>query len=63
MLGLFINTLTACDKYSPLNGDNLTQPIHMNFSLTGKTFSQVFSVFLTFRFNFEHFQGKDEPHS
>ena len=27
ILGLFINTLTADDKYSLLNRDNLTQPI------------------------------------
>ena len=28
-LKLFINTLTADDKYSLLNRDNLTQPIRM----------------------------------
>ena len=28
-LKLFINTLTADDKYSLLNSDNLTQPIRM----------------------------------
>ena len=29
MLRLFVNTLTADDKYSLLNRDNLTQPIQL----------------------------------
>ena len=31
-LGLFINILTADDKYSLLNKDNLAQPIQMQLS-------------------------------
>ena len=57
-LGLFFNTLTAGNKYSLLNRDNFTQPIQKNLSLTGITFSQAFSAFLTFRLNFENFQKK-----
>ena len=29
ILGLFVNTLTADDKYSLQNSENLTQPIQM----------------------------------
>ena len=36
---LFFNTLTAVQKYSLLNRDNLTQPTQMQLSLKGKTFS------------------------
>ena len=32
ILGLFVNTMTVDDKYSLLNRDNLTQPIHMQLS-------------------------------
>ena len=37
-LKLFINTLTADDKYSLLNRDNLTQPIQMLVSEKRKMF-------------------------
>ena len=39
VLRLFVNTLTADDKYSLLNRDNLTQPIQMQLSQEQKTFS------------------------
>ena len=32
ILRLFVKTLTADDKYSLPNGDNLTQPIQMQLS-------------------------------
>ena len=38
-LGLFVNTLTADDKQSILERDNLTQPIQIQFSNKQKTFS------------------------
>ena len=63
VLGLFLNTMTACQKYFVLNRDNLTQPIQMQPSLKRKTFSQFLSAFLTCRLNFEHFQQEDAPHS
>ena len=63
VLGLFLNTLTACQKYFVLNRDNLTQPIQMQPSLKRKTFSEFFPALLTCRLNFEHFQYKDDPHS
>ena len=44
--GLFFNTLTADQIYSLLNGDNLMEPIEMQLSLEGKTFSKLlFHIF------------------
>ena len=63
ILRLFVNTLTADDKYSLLNTDNLTQSIQTLLSQKQKTFSQFFSSFLKSALNFEHFQKKDDPHS
>ena len=42
---MFVNTLTADDKYSLLNRDNLRQPIWTQLSEKQKTFSQFFSHF------------------
>ena len=63
ILRLFVNTLTADDKYSLLNRDNLTQSIQTLLSQKQKAFSQIFSSFLKSTLNFEHFQKKDDPHS
>ena len=63
ILRLFVNTLTADDKYSLLNRDNLTQAIQTLLSQKQKAFSQFFSSFLKSTLNFEHFQKKDDPHS
>ena len=41
-LELFVNTLSADDKYSLLNRDNLAQPIRMQLSEKEKAFSQFF---------------------
>ena len=60
ILRLFFNTLSADDKYSLLNIDNLTQPIQILLSQKQKTFSQFFSAFLKSALNFEHFQKKDD---
>ena len=38
ILGLFVDILTADDKYSPLNRDNLMQPIQMQLSKISKPF-------------------------
>ena len=63
ILGLFVGTLTADDKYSLLNRNNLTQPIQILLSQKQKTFSQFLSSFFKSTLNFEHFQKKDDPHS
>ena len=43
---LFVNTLTADDKYSLRNSDNLRQPIEMALPKKQKTFSD-FSLFFS----------------
>ena len=63
VLRMFVNILTANDKYSLLNRDNLRQPIQMQLSHKQKTFSEFVSAFLKERLNFQHFQKKDDPHS
>ena len=63
ILRLFLNTLTADDKYSLLNRDNLTQPIQILLYQKRNTFSEYFSAFLKSTLNFEHFEKKDDPHS
>ena len=63
ILRLFLNTLTADDKYSLHNRDNLTQPIHILLPKKQKTFFQFFSPWLKSILNFEHFEKKNDPHS
>ena len=63
ILRLFVKTLTADDKYSLLNSDNLTQSIQTLLSQKEKTFSQIFSLLLKSTLNFEHFQQEHDPHS
>ena len=61
ILRLFVNTLTADDKYSLLNRDNLTKSIQTLLSQKQKTISQFFSSFLKSTLNFKHFQKTDDP--
>ena len=58
ILRLFINTLTADDKYSPLNRENSTQQIQMHLSQKQGTLFEFFSAFFTFTLNFETFQKR-----
>ena len=60
---MFVNTLTADEKYSLLNRDKLTQPIRMPLSQKHMAFSQFSLAFLKSTLNFEHFQKKVDPHS
>ena len=55
--------MSAVDKCSLPNTDNLMQSIHIQLFQKIKTFSQFFPAFSKSRFNFEHFQKKDEAHS
>ena len=48
--------MTADDKYSLLNRDNLTQPIPTGLSQKKKAISQFFLAFSKSTLNFEHFQ-------
>ena len=62
ILTLFVNTVTADDKYSLLKRDNLTQPIQMQLSKKN-FFSEILSQLLKSSLNFENFQKKNDPHS
>ena len=59
---MFVNTLTADDKYSLLNRDNLTQQIRTQLSQKQKAFSQFFLAFPKYTLNFEDFEKRDDPH-
>ena len=60
---MFVNTLTADDKYSPLNRDNLTRPIRTKLSQKQQAFPEFFPAFSKSSLSFEHFQKKDDPPS
>ena len=55
--------MTAVDKCSLPNRDNLMQPIHKELSQKLKSFSGFFPTFLKSRLNFELFQKKDDAPS
>ena len=55
--------MSAVDKCSVPNTENLIQPIHMQLSQTLETVSEFFPVFSKCRLNFEHFEKKDDAHS
>ena len=60
ILRLFVNALTADDKYSGSNMQNLLQQFQTPLSQKQKTFSRFFIAFLKCAWNLEHFQKKDE---
>ena len=60
---MFVNTLTADDKYSLLNRNNLRQPIWTQLSQKHTAFSQFLLAFPKCTLNFEPFQKKDDRHS
>ena len=55
--------MSAVDKCSLPNTDNLMQPIHMQLSQKVKNFSEFFFAFSKNRLNFEHFQKQEDAHS
>ena len=57
-LRLFVNTMSAVDKCSLPNRDNLMQPIHMQLSQKLKNFSQFFLAFSKSQLNFWTFSKK-----
>ena len=60
ILRLFVNGLTADDKYSGSNMQNLPQQFQTPASQKQKIFSWFFIAFLKCAWNLEHFQKKDE---
>ena len=63
ILRLFVNILSAVEKYSLPNREYLTQPIQVRLSQKQKAFPGFFSAFSKSKLNFEHFHKKDDPHS
>ena len=63
ILRLFVNALTADDKYTLRNRNNLTQPMQILLFQKEKNFSLFLAAFLISTLNFPHFQSKDDPHS
>ena len=59
-LRLFVNALTADDKYSSSNMRNLPQQFQRPASQKQKTFPGLFNKFLKYALNLEHFLKKDE---
>ena len=59
ILRLFVNTLTADDKCSGSNMQNLRQQFQTPLSQKQKAFSELFIAFLKCASNLEHFQKKD----
>ena len=55
-LVLFVNPLTADDKYSLLNRGHLLQHFQMSLSQKRKIFSEFYFRFCKLRYNFQHFQ-------
>ena len=60
ILRLFVNALTADDKYSGGNMPNLPQQFQTPLSQKQKTFSGLFIVFPKCALHLEHFQKKGE---
>ena len=60
ILRLFVNALTADDRYSGSNMQNFTQQFQTPLYQKQKTFSGFFIAFLKCAWNLEHFQKKDE---
>ena len=63
ILGLFVSILTAVQRYSLPCREYLTQQIQTKLCEKQKFFRGFFSAFSKSKFNFEHFQKKDDPHS
>ena len=60
ILRLFVNALTADDKYSGSNMQNFPQQFQTPLSKKQKSFSGFFIAFLKCVWNIEHFRKKDE---
>ena len=60
ILRLFVNALTADDKYSGSNMKNFPQQFQTPLSKKQKFFSGFFIAFQKYAWNLEHFQKKDE---
>ena len=60
ILRLFVNALTANDKYSGSNIQNFPQQLQTPASQEENTFSGLFNAFPKYAWNLEYFQKKDK---
>ena len=60
ILRLFVNAITADDKYSGSNMQNVQQQFQTPLSKKQKIFSGFFIAFMKCAWNLEHFQKKHE---
>ena len=60
ILRLFVNALTADDKYSECNMQNFSQQFQTPLSQKQKTLFGFFIAFMKCAWNLEHLQKKDE---
>ena len=60
MLSLFVNTLTADNKYSRCNVHNFAQQVQTLLYKKQNTFPGFFLAFLKCAWNLEHFGKKEE---
>ena len=60
-LGLIVKTLTADDKYSLPNSENMREPIQMQLYKILKTYCRHFVQLVQSTSNFKHFEKKDNP--
>ena len=60
MLTLFVNTLTAHNKYFHCNVHNFAQEVQTPFSQKENTFCRFIIAFLKCACNLQHFEKKDE---
>ena len=63
ILALFVDTLTADDKYPLCNRENLPQPGQMELSKKQKYFTDFFVKFIKPTSNLEYFKKNDEHNS
>ena len=60
ILGVFVNTVTADDKYPVQDCENLQSSIQMQSSYKQKIFSEFFKPFMKCPSNFKDFRKKDD---
>ena len=63
ILGLFVNTLSADEKYSSRNIQNLTQQLQTTMSQKQMTFYRIFITYVKSRTSSDDFVKKDESPS
>ena len=59
ILGVLVNTLTADNKYSLRNMEDLPEPIQLQLFNKQNNFSQFFAAYLKSKSNFEHFEKQE----